>query len=262
MLDILLKIKAHKVLEVDLLKNEIPVERYKNYLLYDKSCKSLTKKLSSPQEPQIIAEFKRRSPSKGIISKNADPVKIASAYEKSGAAAISVLTDATFFGAQKEDFNRVRSTVNLPLLRKDFIIDEYQVHETKAMGADILLLIAAILSPREIENLSKLARSLGMEVLLELHDEREVDSICESVSMIGVNNRNLRSFEVDTHQSELLVRKLPKGFPLIAESGLSNGQEILNLYNSGFSGFLIGETFMKTENPGKACKDLINYCRS
>ncbi len=261
MLDILLKIKAHKALEVDLLKDQIPVETLKNFLSYDKPCNSLAQKLSVANEPQIIAEFKRKSPSKGIISNNADPVRIASAYEESGAVAISVLTDVSFFGAHKDDFNLVRSTVDVPILRKDFIIDEYQVYETKAMGADILLLIAAILSPAEIAKLSKLARSVGLEVLLELHDEREVDSICDSVSMIGVNNRNLRSFQVDTHQSELLVKKLPKGIPLIAESGLSDVQEILNLYNSGFSGFLIGETFMKTDNPGKTCSELISRCR-
>ena len=257
MLGILREIESYKREETALNKRLIPLEVLMEQSGYKRKCISLAEKFKETSEPGIIAEFKRQSPSKGVIRVNADPKIITSAYRDAGAYAISVSTDKKFFGAQPTDFEGVRENINLPILRKDFILEEYQVHETKAMGADIMLLIAAILSPGEVEALSSLARSIGLDVLLELHSEKELKHYCDAVNLIGVNNRNLNSFNVDTDNSKKLAGLLPAEIPKIAESGLSSPSEILDLYNSGFSGFLIGETFMKSENPGEKCKELI-----
>jgi len=257
MQNILDKIKKHKLTEVIQAKKQFPIETILKSPKLADPCRSLSTKLIQSTKPQIIAEFKRQSPSKGIINKNADPNMIPIGYQNAGAAAISVLTDKDFFGADNEDFRIAREMVNIPILRKDFIIDPYQVYQTKIMGADVMLLIAAILSVEEVVELSKLAKKLGLEVLLELHDESELDRICEFIDMVGINNRNLKSFKVDTSQSASLIGKLPQNLPAIAESGLKNSDEVLNLFNSGFKGFLIGETFMKTDDPVGSCSEMI-----
>ncbi len=258
MLDILRKIAAWKKKETSIRKVDFPLELLKNQARYHSSCYCLSDMLRSSIGPQIIAEFKRKSPSKGIIREPADPVQICIGYQKAGAVALSVLTDEAFFGAHPNDFSKVRNELDLPILRKDFILEEYQVHKSKAMGADIILLIAALLSPKEVLKLGTLARDLGMDVLLELHSEEEMDRLCEPVSLIGVNNRNLDTFEVDTENSKRLASFLPPDIPKIAESGLSGSSQIIDLFKSGFSGFLIGETYMKSPDPGNKCLETIN----
>lgn len=255
--DILKKIEAWKKVETAERKRNIPLEALKNQPEYQRVCISLSDKLKVMKTPQFIAEFKRQSPSKGIIKRAADPVKICQSYQDSGASAVSVLTDEKFFGALSSDFKRVRKVISLPLLRKDFILEEYQVFETKAMGADIILLIAAMLSPVQVSRLAGLARKLGMDVLLELHTEDELDRMCADISIIGVNNRNLRNFEVRLDHTKDFALKLPKGIPAIAESGLDNHEAVARLFLAGFKGFLIGEYFMKSEDPGRQCKELI-----
>ncbi len=206
----------------------------------------------------IIAEFKKQSPSKGVINGNADIKEITQAYNNAGASALSVLTDTDFFGGTKEDLFAARSVNNIPILRKDFTIDEYQIIEAKSWGADIILLIASILTPQQISDFGKLAQSLGMSVLLEVHNLAELErSICPNLDAIGVNNRNLGDFTVNIQTSFDLVDRIPSEFLKISESAISDPQTIKDLKRVGFSGFLIGENFMKTENPGLAMKDFV-----
>jgi len=173
-------------------------------------------------------------------------------YERFGAAAISILTDDHFFGGSSEDLMEARDAVKIPLLRKDFIIDEYQLLEAKAIGADIILLIAACLTPPEVKMLAASAKSLGLEVLLELHDEDELEHICDDTELIGINNRSLKTFEVNLDRSLQMAAKIPTGKIKIAESGISNVEQINLFKQHGFSGFLMGENFMKETNPGEA----------
>ncbi len=204
--------------------------------------------------PGIIAEFKRASPSKGIIATQANPDKIAQLYSRGGAAAISVLTDQPFFKAQPNDFYRVRAQTALPILRKEFIIDAYQLYESRIMGADVVLLIAALLTKPQLKTFTSLALELGMEVLVELHTQPEIDKLNGLESLIGINNRNLRNFEVNIEHSMHLKEDL-KGcvnVPIIAESGLKSVEIVKTLLLHGFSGFLMGEYFMKQANPQTA----------
>ena len=210
----------------------------------------------------VIAEFKRRSPSKGWIKADARVEDVVPAYEAGGAAALSILTDGTYFGAQPEDLLTARKVSRLPILRKDFIISRYQLLQAKVAQADAVLLIAAALSKDECMSLAKEAHALQLEVLLEIHTEQETDYINEYVDMIGVNNRNLGTFHTDTENSFRLAEKLPKDKVLVSESGISNPETVIKLREAGFRGFLIGENFMKTENPGKALNEFINQLQS
>jgi indole-3-glycerol phosphate synthase len=205
----------------------------------------------------IIAEFKRKSPSKGVINDKVKVEDVVSQYAAAGVSGCSVLTDTEFFGGAPQDLMTARDVVNIPLLRKDFMIDEYQFLEAKSWGADVILLIAAILTPQQVKSFTDVAHSLGLEVLLELHDESELNHVYHKVNMVGINNRNLKTFQVDVEQSVRMAEKLGDGFVKIAESGISD-MEMLKLFRrSGFQGFLIGENFMKTNNPGQACRDFI-----
>ncbi len=211
------------------------------------------------KRPGIIAEFKRASPSKGIINPSSTVEEIVTGYDTNGASGISVLTDRSYFKAKKNDFEIARAITNKPILRKEFIIDEYQLYESKAMGANAILLIAAILTKQEIKDFSKTAQSLKLEVLLELHDEEEIDKISGNENIIGINNRNLKTFEVDINQSIYIKNALGSSIgntPLISESGLSSIAEIEILFNEGFRGFLLGEYFMKQTNPIVAFSNL------
>lgn len=206
----------------------------------------------------IIAEFKRRSPSKGLINGVADVAEVTRAYNHAGASALSVLTDVDFFGGQTDDLLAARAANEIPILRKDFMIDEYQILEAKAWGADIILLIAAILTPAEISTLAKFAKKLGLNVLLEVHNLEELErSICPDLDAIGVNNRNLADFTVDIQTSFDLVNRIPDEFMKISESAISEPKTIKALKEAGFNGFLIGENFMKTSDPGKAIKAFV-----
>jgi indole-3-glycerol phosphate synthase len=209
----------------------------------------------------IIAEFKRRSPSKGSINEKADILQVTAAYAKYGASGISVLTDEQFFGGCREDFEKARQN-QVPLLRKDFIIDEYQVAESCLMGADVILLIAACLSPAEVKRFAAYAKSLGMEVLLELHDEAELGHICDETQLVGVNNRDLKTFEVDIERSLKMAEKISTEKIKIAESGIHSIENFLMFRRYGFRGFLIGENFMKTENPAIAFATFVNQLRN
>jgi indole-3-glycerol phosphate synthase len=216
--------------------------------------------LIQPASTGVIAEFKRKSPSKGIINDRLGVDVVTRGYVEAGAACLSVLTDESYFGGTYADFELARRTnPNTPILRKDFMIDEYQIIEAKSMGADVVLLIAAALSPSEIKTLGTLARSLGMETLLEVHDQEELDrSLGEYISVVGVNNRNLKNFsEQNVEASKVLATKIPNQFVKVSESCISGPEIIKELKTYGYRGFLIGESFMKTDNPGKALSEFI-----
>jgi indole-3-glycerol phosphate synthase len=186
--------------------------------------------------------------------------EVTAAYA-TAASGISVLTDTDFFGGSVGDLQRARIQ-QVPILRKDFMIDAYQVYEAKAMGADVILLIAACLTPAAVNQLGACAKGLGLEVLLEIHDETELDHISDMVDMVGVNNRNLKTFEVDINTSLQLIKQIPAGKPAIAESGISNVDTIVTLREAGFSGFLIGENFMKEPHPSIAFADFVNQLKA
>ncbi|MGJ8684985.1 MAG: indole-3-glycerol phosphate synthase TrpC [Nonlabens sp.] len=217
----------------------------------------------------IIAEHKRQSPSKGSFSCPASLQDVVTGYEKAGASAISCLTDQPFFGGTLEDLLEARAQVNIPILRKDFMIDLYQIHEAKAYGADAILLIAACLTNEEIKTMSLEAMNLGLEILYEVHDLEELNHIKEITSsfntekfVIGVNNRDLKRFKTDIQNSKNLLPHFPKGVLAISESGISNPEVVKELKSLGFQGFLIGENFMKTDHPGKSCGKFIKAINS
>lgn len=257
---ILDQIISRKAQEVAERKSKITIEQLQKSGYFSKTNNSLKTSLLNPASSGIIAEFKRKSPSKGVINANVSPAEVTKGYVKAGAACLSVLTDIDFFGGSDADFLEARkANPNIPMLRKDFIIDEYQVYESKALGADVILLIAANLTPSEVFNLAKLVKSLGMETLLEIHDEEELNmSICQYIDIVGVNNRNLKNFsEQNVNASIELANKIPAQFIKISESCISKPETIDQLKGYGYKGFLIGETFMKTENPGESLKDFI-----
>ena len=208
-------------------------------------------------ESGIIAEFKRRSPSKGWINRDADPVLTASEYVSAGAAAISVLTDEKYFGGSLDYLRAIRSAVDVPLLRKEFVVDEYQLVEARLAGADAVLLIASALSFDDCLALTATAHQLGLEVLLEIHDADELHYIETRPDMIGVNNRHLGTFHTDVAQSFAMAAKLPADAVLVSESGISDAGSVSRLRQAGFRGFLIGETFMRQVSPGEALQQLI-----
>ncbi len=224
--------------------------------LYGRKCLSLKEALQHSGSG-IIAEFKRKSPSKGLIHPDASAKGVGSAYELAGASGISVLTDENFFGGSTRDLSLVRESVSLPLLRKDFIIDEYQLYQSKALGADLILLIAAALTPAETRSLAAKARQLGLEVLLEIHSLKELDHMNEYVDILGVNNRNLQNFETDLRLSFRVAGYLPGQVTKISESGLSDPADLLALRRMGYKGFLMGEVFMKNPDPAKALAGFI-----
>ncbi|MEJ7610332.1 MAG: indole-3-glycerol phosphate synthase TrpC [Ferruginibacter sp.] len=250
-MNILDTIVAHKKKEVAGRKKTFPVSYLEKLPFYNRECISLKKALLTKDSTGIIAEFKRKSPSKGFINEHADVATVTKGYTEAGAAGLSVLTDNFFFGGSTEDLITARAN-DLSILRKDFIIDPYQVTETKAMGADLVLLIAACLSPDEVKKMAQSAVALGMEVLLELHEENELGHICEEVSLIGINNRNLKDFTVNINASLRLAELLPPGTVMVAESGIDDPEVIETFREKGFKGFLIGETFMKENDPGAA----------
>lgn len=255
-MNILDKIIAHKRKEVTARKAEVSIAELEKSEFFSKPNISMKKFLKDPHKSGIIAEFKRKSPSKGWINEHAVVSDVVKQYEEGGASGISVLTDNEFFGGSDADLKAARGIVSVPILRKDFIVDEYQIVEAKAMGANVILLIAAALNPEEIKTLSQFTRSLGMEVLLEVHDEDELlINRIESIDIIGVNNRSLKTFEVDLATSLKLSEMIPQTYVKISESGISTVNDIIRLKQNGFEGFLIGENFMKTADPGKHMKD-------
>jgi len=256
-MNILDKIIAHKYVEVKLRKSVLPIEQLEHLPLFERETISLAKRLRESYTG-IIAEHKRRSPSKSIINTSLTIFDVAKGYEEAGVCGMSVLTDAKYFGGSLDDLLTARASCNLPLLRKEFIIDEYQLLAAKAFGADVVLLIAAVLTQKEIKHFSEFAKALGLEVLLEVHNEEEIEkSIMPSLDMLGVNNRNLKTFDVSIHTSKLLAPKIPNDFVKVSESGISSVDAIRELQPFGYKGFLIGENFMETDNPGKSARQFI-----
>jgi len=247
------KIIAKKGLEVAEAKRRVSLAALEKQPLFGRKCYSLRESVLHPERNGIIAEFKRASPSKGIINDRSAVRDVARAYQRAGASAVSVLTDTDFFHGSLQDLAAAREVLHIPLLRKEFIIDRYQIAEAKAHGADIILLIAACLTSEEIRTLSEYAKSIGLNVLLEIHNEAELSAnIFETIDAIGVNNRSLKDFSVDLAHSHNLAARIPDRFVKVSESGLSDPKTIRDLKKAGFQGFLIGESFMKTEDPGRA----------
>jgi len=256
-MNILETIIERKKIEVEERKATTPAEVLRQSELYARSRLSLKQFLLDGNRTGIIAEFKRRSPSKGSINEAADVVEVTTAYANNGANALSVLTDELFFGGSTEDL--IKARVNqIPILRKDFMIDEYQIEEARAMGADVILLIAACLTPDEVKRLAAYAKDLGLEVLLELHAEEELEHICEETEIIGINNRDLKTFKVDIERSLRMAEHIPADKIKVAESGINSIENILLFKENGFRGFLIGENFMKEENPSAAFERFVN----
>ncbi|WP_298352237.1 indole-3-glycerol phosphate synthase TrpC [uncultured Dokdonia sp.] len=253
---ILDKITADKIKEVALRKSLIPVSQLEQSVLFERATVSLAKAVSAGSG--IIAEHKRRSPSKSVINNSLSVQDVASGYEQAGVSGMSVLTDGKYFGGSLDDLLLARAAAQFPLLRKEFIVDEYQILEAKAYGADAILLIAATLSRKQIEQFSTFAKGLGLDVLCESHNEEELQkSIMKSVDMLGINNRNLKTFEVSLETSKELIKQIPDEFVKVSESGISSVEAIKELKPHGFQGFLIGENFMKTDNPGESAATFI-----
>jgi len=258
-MNILERINARKREEVAMCKAQRPASSLEKSALFSRPVLSISRAVRESEFHGIIAEFKRSSPSAGEIRPGALLEEIVPAYAAAHAAAISVLTDNGFFGGSAEDLTRARELVNIPILRKDFIIDEYQVVEARAIGADAILLIAASLSTPELMRLTGVAHALGLEVLLEVHDAGELDrSLGVGVDLIGVNNRDLRTFQTSLDTSRNLISRIPATMTAISESGISSPEAIAELEALGYKGFLIGNHFMSMPDPGQACRQLTN----
>lgn len=254
---ILDEIVAQKRVEILEKQKTQSIESFRNsenFLLPVKSAKA---SILDESKSGIIAEFKRKSPSKGFINKDANVKEVVSGYEKFGASVVSVLTDEQFFGGSFDDLKQTKEVLNIPVLRKDFIVDEFQVYETKAIGADLMLLIAECLTKEEVYHLAKTAKGIGLEVLLELHSEDQLEKVNEFIDLIGINNRNLKNFEVDIEKSKQILKQLPTDLIKVAESGISDPKTVKELRQAGFQAFLIGENFMKAEYPSLAFEQFV-----
>ena len=256
-MNILDTIIAKKKIEVAARKRSNNIVELEKRAFFKKETLSFKDFLLAPDKTGIIAEFKRRSPSKGIINNTSSVAEVTTDYVKYGASAISILTDGQFFGGSLNDLSE--AAVNeVPILRKEFIIDEYQLIESKAYGAEIILLIAACLSKEEVKKLSGIAKNIGLNVLLEIHNVQELEHIYEEVDVVGINNRDLKTFKVDINHSIELCKKIPADKIKISESGIDDVKTIRLLKQNGFSGFLMGEKFMKEKYPGKAFESFVN----
>ncbi len=257
-MSILDQIIEHKRKEVEESKSLFPVKLLEKSMFFESPTISLKNFVLRKDKSGIIAEIKRKSPSKGMINQFASVEKISTGYIQAGASALSVLTDKHFFGGGNEDLTTVRKFNSCPILRKDFVLDEYQIMEAKSIGADAILLIAAVLTHVETKELTKFAHQLGLEILLEVHTEEELLSNLEAdPDLVGVNNRNLKTLEISIDTSKRLSNLIPDGVVKISESGIDDPKTILELRQVGFKGFLIGQTFMQQASPENACKEFI-----
>lgn len=255
---ILEKITTYKQKEVSAKKEAFPISLLEHSKWFERETISLAAALKNAHTG-IIAEHKRRSPSKPVINNATQVQEVARGYEMAGVSGMSVLTDTNFFGGSLDDLLLARKASSFPLLRKEFIIDPYQIYEAKAYGADAILLIAACLTEIQLKEFSRIAKSLQLDVLLEVHNEEELrKSVHPTVDMVGVNNRNLKTFETSIDISKQLAAFIPNDFIKVSESGISSVEAISELKEYGYQGFLIGENFMKTENPGEAAKQFIS----
>lgn len=256
-MNILGEIVENKRLEVEGKRNSHPIELLKQSEFYAKQTISLSQHLLDDSKSGIIAEIKRKSPSKGVLNENVNLEEVSTGYVKSGASAISVLTDHKYFGGSNEDLGTVRKFNDCPILRKDFIIDAYQIHEAKSIGADAILLMASVLTKDEIIEFTKLARSLGLEILLEFHTIEELEKLDDDLDVIvGINSRDLKTLSVDVNHFEVMIDLIPKHFVKIAESGLGSVENVMKAKDLGYNGFLIGTAFMSQPNPAKAIQEL------
>lgn len=258
MKDILQEIVATKRAEIDRRKRETDLQALYRQAETPRTTRHSRREALRSSSTGIISEFKRRSPSKGWINRDADVQSVVRAYQQAGATALSVLTDTPYFGGTDDDLRAARQACSLPILRKDFTIDEFQLVESRALGADAVLLIAAALTREQCRRFAEIAHQLELEVLLEIHDQSELDYYSEYVDVLGVNNRNLGSFHTDVANSFRLIEQIPQEATPISESGISNPDTVKELRAIGFKGFLIGENFMKTEAPGDSLKSFIN----
>ena len=257
-MNILDKIIAQKHVEVAEKKSLVPAKMLEKSIFFDGQVVSMKKYVYDPEKSGIISEFKRKSPSKGLINGSASVEAVSIGYMQAGASALSILTDTDFFGGSNADLKEARKFNFCPILRKDFIVDEYQILEAKSIGADCILLIAAALGPARLKELAAFAKSLGLEILMEVHDGEELErSLCNELDLVGVNNRNLKTFDVSLQTSLDLVDKIPGDFVKISESGISDPATLISLKKAGFHGFLIGENFMKSSRPEQAAYNFI-----
>jgi indole-3-glycerol phosphate synthase len=252
------KIIEHKRTEVAQAKAKVSIKELQYYKNYGHQARSLANHIVSPLHNGIIAEFKRQSPSKGVINANADVAPTVRQYQQAGVSGISVLTDSKFFGGTGMDLSNAFDAITIPIIRKEFIIDPWQIYEARALGASAILLIAAVLTKKEAVDLAATANFLGLEVLMEFHDRDELEKLNAFVDIAGINNRSLKTFEVNLQHSIEMASLLPDSLPKVAESGIDSPETIAYLRSRGFDGFLIGESFMKQENPGAAC---IEFCK-
>lgn len=257
-MNILEKIIADKRREVAEKSSILPTKLLEQSIYFEGKVVSMKKYVTNPEKSGIIAEFKRKSPSKGMINGSASIEQVSIGYMQAGASALSILTDKEFFGGTNEDLKTARKFNFCPILRKDFVIEEYQIIEAKSIGADCILLIAAALEPAKLKELAAFAKSLDLEVLMEVHDGEELErSLCDDLDLVGVNNRNLKTFEVSLDTSLSLVNQIPSSFVKISESGISDPKTLIELKRAGFDGFLIGENFMKSARPEQAAYNFI-----
>jgi len=262
-MNILDTILEQKRKEVEERKSLYPTKLLEQSIFFVSQTVSMKKYIQRPDKSGIIAEFKRKSPSKGVINSHASVERTTIGYMQAGASALSVLTDKNFFGGSSEDLMMARKFNFCPIIRKDFTIDEYQIIEAKSIGADAILLIAAALEPARLKTLAAFAKSLGLEVLLEVHDRTELEANLEAQpDMFGVNNRSLKTFDVSIEVSKQLAPLIPKEIVKVSESGISNPETIIELKGFGYEGFLMGENFMKHSRPEKVCKEFIDKLNS
>ncbi|MFY0253846.1 indole-3-glycerol phosphate synthase TrpC [Chitinophaga sp. 30R24] len=258
MKNILAEIVAHKQIEVAARKLQRSAHELEQSSFFGREALSLRHFLQQPQKTGIIAEFKRRSPSKGLINGVATVEEVTTAYTRYGASGLSVLTDEQYFGGATDDLQQARRFNKIPILRKDFVIDEYQILEAKAIGADVILLIAECLAAPQVAQLAAFAHNLGLEVLLEVHSESQLEKVTAHTHLVGVNNRDLITFQVDFNRSCELAPKIPADKVKVAESGINDPAAIVTLKTAGFQGFLIGEHFMKQEDPAHTFENFVN----
>ncbi len=256
-MNILDKIITYKKQETSWKKKDNPIDRLLNSKYHERDCFSLKSALLKGDKLGVISEFKRKSPSKGVINEHSTVSEVTQSYVMAGVSGLSVLTDNHFFGGDSVDLLEARNYNDIPILRKDFIVDEYQIYESKSLGADVILLISEVLVKEEIFEFSAKAHELGMEVLMEIHSLDQLDKLSPYIDIIGVNNRNLKTFEVSIENAIEMFDSLPVELAKISESGINTEKELLRLKDVGYNGFLIGERFMKTDNPGEACKEFI-----
>jgi len=259
--NILDRIITSKVIEVASRKLSTPVSALEKAPAFSRKCLSLKESLLN-SESGIISEFKRKSPSLGWIHEDADVVDVTAGYSAAGASGISILTDLEYFGGTPMDLMAARQFITCPVLRKDFVIDEYQLYEAKAMGADVVLLIAAALTEQQTLELARKAHELGLEVLLEVHNAEELGHVNDYVDLLGVNNRNLKTFEQNIQTSFDLAALIPDKFVKVSESGISKVETVKELRNVGYKGFLMGENFMKEDNPAEALVEFIKELKN